>query len=136
MCKVIIFSSKCQEFAPEVLCRIKSLTDYLSASTDNLRKWLNLSQIIFLYQLIITPPPRKSARAYPRRHKFSVRDTPSRHWDDFCSGRGGKNREIKRKMCRFWVCLRLISLCNMLINSVLYAISQISRLDTAYFSIP
>ena len=54
MCKVIIFSSKCQEFAPEVLCRIKSLTDYLSASTDNLCRWLNLTQIlqiIYLYQL-------------------------------------------------------------------------------------
>ena len=53
MCKVIIFSSKCQEFAPEVLSRIKSLTDYLSASTDNLHRWLNLSQIlqiIYLHQ--------------------------------------------------------------------------------------
>ena len=47
-----------------------------------------------------------------------------------------KNREIKRKMCRFWAYLRLISLCNMLISSILYAIPQISRLDTAYFSTP
>ena len=47
-----------------------------------------------------------------------------------------KNREIKRRMCRFRAYLRLISLCNMLINTILYTISQISRLDTAYFSTP
>ena len=57
-----------------------------------------------------------------RHHKYSVRDTPSRHWDDFCSGRGGKNRKIKRKICRFRAYLRLIFLCNLLISSILYTI--------------
>ena len=91
----------------------------------------------------LNPPPQKksvkSVKSVRKSHTAVTNflwETSSRHWDDFCSGRGGKNREIKRKICQFRACLRLISLCNILINSVLYVISQISRLDTAYFSTP
>ena len=110
--------------------------------------WFNLShcchQIICGKRLTITRLTHRRENLWNLWNLWEIQhtatnfpwETPSPHWYEFSSGRGGKNREIKRKMCRFRAYLRLISLCNVLISTILYVISQISRLDTAYFSTP